>query len=369
MLNIKDKLEEVYKSFLNMEKELSKPEVVSDIKKYTALMKEYTHLKKISEKYKEWTSLEKEIADQKEMLSVEKDEDLLEMIKSELPELEKKYEELEEDIRVLLLPRDPMDEKNAILEIRAGTGGDEAALFAEEIFRMYTRFSETKGWKVDTMSLSSSEGGGLKEVVCSVSGHDVYGKLKYEGGVHRVQRVPVTESQGRVHTSAITVAVLPEADDIDEVNIEEKDLKIDVYRASGAGGQHVNTTDSAVRITHLPTGISIAMQDERSQIQNRLRAMKILEAKLLQLEREKQEKELSSQRKSLVGSGDRSEKIRTYNFPQGRVTDHRIKLTLYRLDEIMEGSLDQLIEPIINYQNALLLNQNMDDLSNDKENS
>lgn len=363
MLNIKDKLEEVYNSFLEMEKELSKPEVVSDIKKYTALMKEYTHLKKISEKYKEWSSLENEISDQKEMLSIEKDEDFIEMIKSELPELEKKYEELEEDIRVLLLPRDPMDEKNAILEIRAGTGGDEAALFAEEIFRMYTRFSESKNWKVETMSISSSEGGGLKEVVCSVSGQDVYGKLKYEGGVHRVQRVPVTESQGRVHTSAITVAVLPEADDIDAVNIEEKDLKIDVYRASGAGGQHVNTTDSAVRITHIPTGIAIAMQDERSQIQNRLRAMKILESKLLQLEREKQEKELSSQRKSLVGSGDRSEKIRTYNFPQGRVTDHRIKLTLYRLDEIMEGSLDQLIDPIINYQNALLLNQSMDDLS------
>lgn len=367
MLDIREKLGEVHKSCLRMEKELSKPETVSDMKKYTKLMKEYKHLKKVSDKYLEWNALDKEISDQKEMLSVEKDPDLVEMIRAELPELEKKYEELNEEINILLLPRDPMDEKNAILEIRAGTGGDEAALFAEEIYRMYCRYAEMKKWKVEVMSASGSEGGGIKEVIATVSGDDVYGRLKYEGGVHRVQRVPVTEAQGRVHTSAITVAVLPEADDIDEVTIEEKDLKIDVYRASGAGGQHVNKTDSAVRITHLPTGIVVAMQDERSQIQNRIRAMKVLESKILQLEREKAEKELSSKRKSLVGSGDRSEKIRTYNFPQGRVTDHRIKLTLYRIGDIMEGSLDMVIDPLINYQNALLMGQNIEGLSDDFE--
>ena len=367
MLDIREKLGEVHRNCLRMERELSKPEMVSDMKKYTRLMKEYKHLKKVSDKYIEWSTLEKEISDQKEMLSVEKDPDLIEMIRNELPELEKKYETLNEEISVLLLPRDPMDEKNAILEIRAGTGGDEAALFAEEVYRMYCRYAEMKKWKVEVMSASVSEGGGIKEVIATVTGDDVYGRLKYEGGVHRVQRVPVTEAQGRVHTSAITVAVLPEADDIDEVTIEEKDLKIDVYRASGAGGQHVNKTDSAVRITHLPTGIVVAMQDERSQIQNRIRAMKVIESKILQLEREKAEKELSSKRKSLVGSGDRSEKIRTYNFPQGRVTDHRIKLTLYRIGDIMEGSLDMVIDPLINYQNALLLGQNIEGLSDDFE--
>ncbi|HQI06057.1 MAG TPA: peptide chain release factor 1, partial [bacterium] len=251
--------------------------------------------------------------------------------------------------------------------IRAGTGGDEAALFAGEVYRMYCRYAEMNRWKVEVMSMSSMEGGGIKEVISIVTGEDVYGRLKYEGGVHRVQRVPVTESQGRVHTSAITVAVLPEVDEIDEVTIDEKDLKIDIYRASGAGGQHVNKTDSAVRITHLPTGIVVAMQDERSQIQNRVKAMKIIESKVLQMEREKAEKEISSKRKSLVGSGDRSEKIRTYNFPQGRVTDHRIKLTLYRINDIMEGSLDMLIDPLVNYQNALLLGRSVEEFGNDSD--
>jgi len=365
MLKIKDKLQEIHESYKRMEIELSKPESTADMKKYTRLMKDYKHLKNISEKYLEWLKLEKEILDQKEMLNNEKDADLVEMIREELPLLENKYEALEEELNILLIPKDPMDEKNAILEIRAGTGGDEATLFAEEIYRMYCRYAEINKWKVEVMSLSSSEGGGIKEVISGVSGEDVYGRLKYEGGVHRVQRVPVTESQGRVHTSAITVAVLPEADDIDEVTIDEKDLKVDVYRASGAGGQHVNKTDSAVRITHLPSGIVVAMQDERSQIQNRARAMKVLESKLLQMEREKAEKEISSKRKSLVGSGDRSEKIRTYNFPQGRVTDHRIKLTLYRINEIMEGSLDMVIDPLIQYQNALILGKSVENFEND----
>ncbi len=367
MLDIRKKLQDIKSSFHKMEKEMSDPSIVSDIKKYAKLMKEYKYLKKVIEKYEEWTKVENEIVSQKEMLTVEKESDLIEMIKEELPVLEEKHIKLYEELSVLLIPKDPMDEKNAILEIRAGTGGDEAALFAEEVFRMYSRYAENTGWKTEVMSVSEMEGGGVKEIVVAVKGEDVYGRLKYEGGVHRVQRVPVTESQGRIHTSAISVVVLPEAEDIDEVTIDEKDLKIDVYKSSGAGGQHVNTTDSAVRITHLPTGIVVSMQDERSQIQNRIRAMKVLESKILQLEREKQEKELSSKRKSLVGSGDRSEKIRTYNFPQGRVTDHRIKLTLYRLSEIMEGSLDMIIDPLINYQNALILGQSVEDFANESE--
>lgn len=367
MLSIKDKLKEIHESYKRIERELSRPESTSDIKKHTKLMKEYKHLKKITDKYLEWDKLEKEISDQKQMLETEKDPDLIDLIKTELPSIELAYENLADELNILLVPRDPIDEKNAILEIRAGTGGDEAALFAQEIYRMYCRYAEMNKWKVETMSISEMEGGGIKEVISTVTGEDVYGRLKYEGGVHRVQRVPETESQGRVHTSAITVAVLPEVDSIDEVKIDEKDLKIDIYRASGAGGQHVNKTDSAVRITHLPTGTVVAMQDERSQIQNRAKAMKIIESKVLQLEREKAEKEVSSKRKSLVGSGDRSEKIRTYNFPQGRVTDHRIKLTLYRISDIMEGSLDMVIDPLIRYQNALILGQSVENFENETD--
>ncbi len=360
MLPIREKLEKVYNKYRELEVELSKPEVVTDRQRFSELSQEYSHLKKIAEKYREWDSVDKEIADQKEMLSHEKDPDLLEMIKEELPQLEEQFETLTQELQILLLPHDPMDAKDAILEIRAGTGGSEAALFAEEIYRMYVRYAEQKRWKVEQMSISQNEGGGIKEVVASIHGQDVYGTLKYEGGVHRVQRVPTTESQGRIHTSAVTVAVLPEANEIDSVDIDEKDLKIDVYRSSGAGGQHVNTTDSAVRITHIPTGIVVAMQDERSQIQNRVKAMKILSSKLLQLRREQQQNELASQRKSLVGSGDRSEKIRTYNFPQGRVTDHRVPITLYRLSEIMAGDLDMLLEPLVVWYNAELLKLDSD---------
>lgn len=360
MLNIKDKLDEIYQRYLSLEMELSDPSVISDMKRYKKLRQEFARLKEISFKYKEWEKVESDIADHKEMLGTEKDPELIEMIKMELPDIEKRYGELEEELKILLIPKDPMDEKNAILEVRAGTGGDEAALFAAEVYRMYVRYADLMGWKIEEMSISSQEGGGIKEVIAGVKGTGVYGRLKYEGGVHRVQRVPVTESQGRVHTSAITVAVLPEADEIDDnIKIDEKDLKVDVYRASGAGGQHVNKTDSAVRITHLPTGIAVAMQEERSQIQNRVKAMKILTSKLLQLEIEKQEKEISSQRKSLVGSGDRSEKIRTYNFPQSRVTDHRISLTIYRLGDVMEGNLNMLIEPLITWQNAELIKNSL----------
>jgi len=361
MLNIRGKLEEVYNKHLELEKELSKPDVVSDMKRFKKISQEYSHLKEISVLFKDWERVESELKDNKEMLKEEKDSDMLEMIKEEISTLEQQYGKMEKELQVLLIPKDPLDAKNAILEIRAGTGGAEATLFSGDIFRMYSRYAENKGWKIEEMSLSDAEGGGLKEVIVLIKGNGSYGRLKYEGGVHRVQRVPATESQGRIHTSAITVAVLPEADDIDDVQIEEKDLKIDVYRASGAGGQHVNTTDSAVRITHLKSGIVVACQDERSQIQNRVKAMKILTSRLLQYEQEKQHQEISSKRKSLVGSGDRSEKIRTYNFPQGRVTDHRIGLTLYRLNDIMEGSIDMVIDPLITWQNAELLKTDSED--------
>ncbi len=359
MLDIKDKLEELYKKYQDLEGELSRPDVVADLKRFKKLSQEYAHLKEIAQKFLDWKRISAEIVGHKDLLRSEKDADILTLIKDELPELEERYDLLREELRVLLLPHDPMDDKNAILEIRAGTGGDEAALFAGEVFRMYSRYAELRGWKVEVISSSAQEGGGMKEVVAEVKGSGVYGRLKYEGGVHRVQRVPVTEAQGRVHTSAITVAVLPEADEIEDYPIDEKDLKIDTYRASGAGGQHVNKTDSAIRITHVPTGIVVAMQEERSQIQNRIRAMALLRSKLLQAEIEKRDRETAAQRKTLVGSGDRSEKIRTYNFPQNRCTDHRIGITLYRLGEIMEGSLDMVIDPLITFQNAELLKSSL----------
>jgi len=359
VLDIRDKLEELYNKYQDLERQLSDPTVVSDLKRFKKLSQEYAHLKEIAVRFLDWKRVAADIAGHKELLKIEKDPEMLALIKEELPAFEARYGELEEELRVLLLPRDPMDDKNAILEIRAGTGGDEAALFAGEIFRMYSRYADLKGWKVEVLSSSGQEGGGMKEIVAEVKGTGVYGRLKYEGGVHRVQRVPVTEAQGRVHTSAITVAVLPEADEIDDIPIEEKDLKIDTYRASGAGGQHINKTDSAIRITHLPTGIVVTMQEERSQIQNRIRAMAHLRSKLLQAEIEKRDRETAAQRKTLVGSGDRSEKIRTYNFPQNRCTDHRIGLTLYRLGDIMEGSLDTVIEPLITFQNAELLKNSL----------
>ncbi len=355
MLDIRDKLKEIYSNFLELEKELAMHGVMSDMSRYKKLSKEYAHLKDVCDLYKKWERVETDLKDNKELLREEKDPEMLDMIKEEISALEKSDEELQKDLQIILLPKDPLDEKNAILEIRAGTGGAEAALFSADIFRMYSRYAENKGWKTEIMSMSEAEGNGLKEVIVLIKGKDVYGSLKYEGGVHRVQRVPATEAQGRIHTSAITVAVLPEAEEIDEIEIDEKELKIDVYRSSGAGGQHVNTTDSAVRITHIPTNIVVACQDERSQIQNRVKAMKILMAKLLQKKQEELQDSISSKRKALVGSGDRSEKIRTYNYPQSRVTDHRIGLTLYRLADIMEGTLDMLIEPLIAYQNAELL--------------
>ncbi len=357
---VRKKLDEICERHRTMERDLSDPTVVSDLRRFKKLSQEYARLKEIVAKYGAWKKVTEEITGHREILRHEKDPEITALAGEELPELEKEIAALEEELRVLLLPRDPMDEKNAILEIRAGTGGDEAALFAADLFRMYSRYAEEKRWTVEILSVSGQEGGGYKEIVAAVRGAGVYGKLRYEGGVHRVQRVPVTEAQGRIHTSAATVAVLPEADEVDDIEIDEKDLKIDTYRSGGAGGQHVNKTDSAVRITHIPTGIVVAMQEERSQIQNRIRAMALLKSRLLQAEIEKRERELASQRKSLVGSGDRSEKIRTYNFPQNRCTDHRIGLTLYRLGEVMDGNLDLVIEPLISWQNAERLKESLE---------
>jgi len=359
LADVRSKLEEICERHRAIEHELSDPTITADLKRFKKLSQEYAHLKDIVTAYDEWKKIDEEIRGHREILRQEKDPEITALAEEELPELEREHAALEEKLRMLLLPHDPLDDKNAILEIRAGTGGDEAALFASDLFRMYSRYAEEKGWKVEVLSASGQEGGGYKEIVAAVRGAGAYGRLRYEGGVHRVQRVPVTEAQGRIHTSAATVAVLPEADEIDDIVIDEKDLKIDTYRSGGAGGQHVNKTDSAVRITHIPTGITVAMQEERSQIQNRARALELLKAKLLQAEIEKREREISSQRRSLVGSGDRSEKIRTYNFPQNRCTDHRIGLTLYRLGEIMDGDLDMIIEPLINWQNAELLKNSL----------
>jgi len=323
---------------------LSSPDITSDIKKMTELSKEQSNLLPIVEKAKEYKALLQEIADSKEMLS---DPEMSDMAKEELKELEPKVPIMEEEIKLLLLPKDPNDDRNIILEIRAGAGGDEAAIFVGDLFSAYTRYADLKGWKIEIMSTSPSDAGGYKEIIALIKGERVYSRLKYEGGTHRVQRVPVTESQGRVHTSAITVAVMPEVDDI-EIEINENDLKIDVMRSSGCGGQSVNTTDSAVRITHLPTGIVVTNQDQKSQHKNKEKAMKVLKARLFDLEMQEKQSEDAAMRAAQVGTGDRSGRIRTYNYPQNRISDHRINLTLYRLNEIMSGGLfDEIIEPLI----------------------
>ena len=324
---------------------LSSSEVMSDMKLYKELMMERSHLSPIVEKLQELSGLEEEIQGTREIIKEESDPEMLEMAKMELSELEEKAEKAEKEAKVLLIPPDPLDGKNIIMEIRAGTGGDEAALFAADMFRMYTHYAEAMKWKVEIMSQNETGIGGIKEIVLSMSGKDVYGSLRYESGVHRVQRVPETESGGRIHTSAITVAVLPEAEETD-IQINQEDLKIDVMRAGGPGGQCVNTTDSAVRITHLPTGIVVIQQDEKSQIKNKAKALRVLRARLFELEETRKQKERAEARKNQVGSGDRSERIRTYNFPQNRVTDHRINLTLYKLDTIINGDMEELIEAL-----------------------
>ncbi len=340
-----EKLPEYIKQLEELDAKLATEAVLSDMKQYKTLMQERSHLAPVIDKMTEMKKLESDIKDAKEMLHSEADPELVEMAKEELSSLEEALAAAEKECRMLLIPPDPLEGKNIIMEIRAGTGGDEAALFAADIFRMYTRYAEKKRWKMDIMSQNETGIGGIKEIVVSISGKDVYGSLRFESGVHRVQRVPETESSGRIHTSAITVAVLPEAEETD-IEIKPEDLKIDVMRAGGPGGQCVNTTDSAVRMTHIPTGLVVICQDEKSQIKNRAKALRVLRSRLYELEESKKQQERADARKSQVGSGDRSERIRTYNFPQNRLTDHRIGLTLYKLDLVMEGELDEVIDAL-----------------------
>lgn len=328
---------------------LSSPEVGSDMNKFRDLSRERAEIEPVVQKVREYEKYEKQRAESKELLS---DPDMKELAQAEFTECREKLEQLDKDLEIMLLPTDPNDKRNIFLEIRAGTGGDESALFAGDLLRMYMRYAERQGWKTEIVSKSESDLGGYKEVIVRVIGDGAYSKLKFESGGHRVQRVPATESQGRIHTSACTVAVLPELDEVEEVHIDPSELRIDVYRASGAGGQHVQKTDSAVRITHLPTGLVVECQDERSQRQNKERAMQVLASRLYAMRVAEQQQAEASERKSLIGSGDRSERIRTYNYPQGRVTDHRINLTLYKLDQIMDGDLDEIISALITEHQA-----------------
>ncbi|KAF0220543.1 MAG: peptide chain release factor [Geobacteraceae bacterium] len=348
-----EKIEELERRFSELESFLADPAVIANQAEFRKLSREHAELSGLVEAYRRYRKILMEIAGNRELLA---DPDMKEMAEDELKSLDAEKERLEGEIRLLLLPRDPNDDKSVILEIRAGTGGDESALFAGDLFRMYSRFADTNRWRVEIISASESERGGYKEIVASVEGTGVYAKLKYESGTHRVQRVPETEAQGRIHTSACTVAILPEAEDID-IDINPADLKIDVYRSSGAGGQHVNTTDSAVRITHLPTGIVVACQEERSQIKNRAKAMKVLKSRILDIMQTEQAAKMAADRKQQVGSGDRSERIRTYNFPQGRLTDHRIGLTLYRLDSIMAGDIAEIADSLRTYYQMEALKQ------------
>lgn len=342
LLNRLDTLSERFEELSAL---LSDAEVISDQNRFRAYSKEYAELEATVKCYESWRSVQGDLQEARSLLK-DSDPDLREMAEEDAAASEVQLVELEEELNRLLLPKDPNDERNVFLEVRAGTGGDEAAIFAGDLFRMYSRYAERQGWRVEILSENHGEHGGYKEVIARVEGQSVYAKLKFESGAHRVQRVPETESQGRIHTSACTVAILPEMDAQAAIEINANDLRVDTYRASGAGGQHINKTDSAVRLTHLPTGMVVECQDERSQHKNRARAMSLLQAKLVNQQREAQDKEISDTRRSLVGSGDRSERIRTYNFPQGRVTDHRINLTLYSLDEVIQGGLDGVIEPL-----------------------
>ena len=341
-----DKLEDLLVRFEEVLNELGEPGVTDNQERFQKLMKEQSDLQPIVDTYTEYKKNKETIQDSLSLLEEEKDEDMREMLKEELSDAKKRVEELEHELKILLLPKDPNDNKNVIVEIRAGAGGDEAALFAAEIYRMYVHYADSRRWKTEMISLNENGIGGFKECVFMVTGQGAYSRMKYESGVHRVQRVPETESGGRIHTSTITVAVMPEAEEVDVV-IDEKDIRIDVMRASGNGGQCVNTTDSAVRLTHYPTGIVIYSQTEKSQLQNKEKAFRLLRSKLYDLELEKQQASEAAERRSQIGTGDRSEKIRTYNFPQGRVTDHRIKLTLHKLDSILNGDLDEIIDSLI----------------------
>ncbi|MCL2457725.1 MAG: peptide chain release factor 1 [Desulfobulbus sp.] len=350
-----DNLRDIDEKLDALERQLSEPSLVSDQQRYREVVREHAQVAKIAGLYAAYTSVCAQIDDSQELIRTEQDDpDLVALAKAELEDLALKQEELEKAIRIRLLPKDSNDEKNIFLEIRAGTGGDEAALFAADLFRMYSRYAEMQGWRVEVMSVNPIGIGGFKEIIALISGQQVYSRLKYESGVHRVQRVPDTETQGRIHTSAVTVAIIPEAEEVD-LHIEPNELKFDVYRSSGPGGQSVNTTDSAVRVTHLPTGLVVTCQDEKSQHKNKAKALQVLRARLLDRMEQERHDRISEERKSQVGSGDRSERIRTYNFPQGRVTDHRINLTIYRLDQVIAGVLDDVLEPLItHYQTEAL---------------
>lgn len=355
-----DKLEMIREKYEELSHKIADPEVIADQAQWQKLIKEHAGLEPIVNKLAEWKSVTSQIADSKAMLEESHDAEFEEMIKMELQELEEKLTAVEEEIRILLIPKDPNDEKNVIVEIRGAAGGEEAALFAGSLFRMYTRYAERQGWKIEMMSSSPTDIGGYKEVIFEINGRGAYSRLKYESGAHRVQRVPDTEASGRIHTSTATVAVLPEAEDVD-VEINPNDLRIDVFRSGGHGGQSVNTTDSAVRITHLPSGLVVSCQDEKSQLKNKEKAMKVLKSRLLELEIARYNAEVASDRKSQVGTGDRSERIRTYNFPQGRVTDHRIGLTLYQLAAFMDGDIDQVIDALISGAQADKLGSGAED--------
>lgn len=351
-----EKLEAIEKTYEELNSQMMDPEVISDQTRYTRIARQHRELEAIVEKFREMKKISRDIEGSKELLRESDDEEMRELAAAELPDLEASLTRVEEEMKILLLPKDPNDEKNVILEVRAGTGGEEACLFAAEVLRMYQRYAEQEGWKFQVADISETGLGGIQKGEAIIEGNRVYSKLKYESGVHRVQRVPQTETSGRIHTSAVTVAVLPEAEEVD-VKIEAKDLRIDTFCSSGPGGQSVNTTYSAVRLTHLPTGLVVSMQDEKSQIKNREKAMRILRSRLLELEMQKQQDAISAERRSQVGSGDRSEKIRTYNFKENRVTDHRIGLTLHKLDLIMEGDLRDMIDAVVTHYQAEKLKQ------------
>ena len=358
VLTLTEKLDQLDARYQEMTRDLSNPEVIADSARFQRLAKQHAEFEEIVTKHREFKQIEKELAGAHQMVVESDDAEMRRMAQDEEKQLTARKEAVERELKLLLIPRDPNDEKNVIVEIRAGTGGDEAAIFAGDLFRMYSRYAESQGWKVEVLESSPSSMGGVKEIVAAIQGHKVYSKLKYESGVHRVQRVPATETQGRIHTSAATVAVLPEADEID-IKIEAKDLRIDTFCSSGPGGQSVNTTYSAVRITHLPSGLVVSQQDEKSQIKNRAKAMRVLRSRLYEMELEKQQAAIGAERRGQIKTGDRSEKIRTYNYPQNRVTDHRIGLTIHQLTEVMDGKLAPLVDGLVTHYEAERLKQEL----------